>query len=217
MTARRLEIGPLIVLLGAVLLLVGLFLDWFEPGLTAWEAFEVLDLVLAAVAVLAVLAAVGAAGLDAPAVVDPRALGWSAAVALVLVIATLLNHPPAAIELDPDAGLWISLAGAALMGAGALLSLARVRVSLDVQSRRTRMSAVDARRHDDEETRPLGATDEPAGRAPRPGSAPGEAPGRVPVAVEPVPARDPVPAEPTTGREPATREGGPPAPPEQRL
>lgn len=165
MAPRRLEAGPLIVAAGALLLLVSLFLAWFAPGLTAWEAFEIIDLVLAAAAILALLAALGAAGLDTPAV-DERAIGWSAGVALVLVLSSLINRPPAAFELDPDAGLWLGLAGAALMAAGALLSLARVRISLDVQARRTRMSAVDARRRPgDEETAPLAPeparTDEP--------------------------------------------------------
>ena len=43
---RRLEAGPLLVTLGALLLLVSLFLNWFTGEVTAWEAFEVWDLVL---------------------------------------------------------------------------------------------------------------------------------------------------------------------------
>ena len=31
---------------GAIALIVSLFLDWFKPGITAWDAFEVLDLEL---------------------------------------------------------------------------------------------------------------------------------------------------------------------------
>ena len=37
---RRLEAGPILVTLGALLLLASLFLDWYEPGISAWEAFE---------------------------------------------------------------------------------------------------------------------------------------------------------------------------------
>ena len=48
---RRLEAGPLLVTLGALLLLVSLFLDWFAGGATAWQAFEVWDLVLFVLAV----------------------------------------------------------------------------------------------------------------------------------------------------------------------
>ena len=47
---RRLESGPLLVTVGALLLLVSLFLTWYSGqfDLTAWDAFEVWDLVLAA-------------------------------------------------------------------------------------------------------------------------------------------------------------------------
>ena len=47
---RRIEAGPVLVGLGAVVLLISLFLDWYQPGVTAWDAFEVLDLLLAALA-----------------------------------------------------------------------------------------------------------------------------------------------------------------------
>jgi len=145
MHPRRIEVGPLIVVIGAVLLLVSLFLDWFEPGLTAWEVYEVVDLILAALGVLAIVAAVGAMGASAPPV-DPRWLGVSAIASLVLVLASLLNHPPAAAGADVETGLWLALAASAVLCVGALLSTARVRVSLDVQARRTRVAAVDARR-----------------------------------------------------------------------
>lgn len=145
MDARRIEAGPLIVALGAVVLLVSLFLDWYDPGVTAWEVFEVLDLVLAALAVVALLAALGQVGVPVPDV-DARWLGWSSGLALVLVAAAVLDHPPAARGADPDTGLWIALAASALMAVGALLTMARVRVSFDVSARRQRVAAVDARR-----------------------------------------------------------------------
>ena len=149
MTARRIEAGPLIALVGAVLLLVSLFLDFYEPGLTAWQVFEVLDLVLAALAIAGGLAALSLAGAPVPAI-DARVLAWSAGAALVLVVATLLNHPPAVSDAaDPALGLWLALAGAALMAAGALLSTARVHVTFNVENRRTRLSAVDARRREE--------------------------------------------------------------------
>ena len=145
MDARRIEAGPLIVALGAIVLLVSLFLDWYDPGVTAWEVFEVLDLVLAALAVVALLAALGQVGVPVP-TVDARWLGWTSGLALVLVAAAVLDHPPAARGADPDTGLWIALAASALMAVGALLTMARVRVSFDVSARRQRVAAVDARR-----------------------------------------------------------------------
>src|SRR5215207_3430262 len=85
MAARRIDVGPVLALIGALMLLVSLFLDWFEAGATAWEVFEVLDLVLAACAIVAILAALAVAGAET--VIDPRALGWAAAIAVVVVIA----------------------------------------------------------------------------------------------------------------------------------
>ena len=112
MNVRRIEVGPLIVVLGGVLLLVSLFLDWFEPGYTAWQVYEVVDLLLAALGILAVVAAVGAMGASAPPV-DPRWLGVSAVASLVLVLASLLNHPPAAAGADVEVGLWLALVASA--------------------------------------------------------------------------------------------------------
>jgi hypothetical protein len=146
MNARKIEAGPLIALLGAVVLLVSLFLDFYDPGLTAWRVFEFLDLLLAALAITAGLAAASLAGAPVPAI-DARVLGYAALAALVIVIATLLNHPPAVSDTaDPALGLWLALAGSALMAVGALLSTARVHVTLNVENRRTRVAAVDARR-----------------------------------------------------------------------
>ena len=44
---RRLEAGPLLVTLGALLLLVSLFLNWYTGEITAWQGFEVWDLLSA--------------------------------------------------------------------------------------------------------------------------------------------------------------------------
>jgi hypothetical protein len=164
MTPRRIEAGPLVALLGAVVLVVSLFLNFYTPGLTAWRVFEVLDLVLAAAAIVGGLAAASLAGAPIPAI-DARVLGYSAATALVIVVATLLNHPPAVGDAaDPDLGLWLALAGSALMAAGALFANARVHVTFNVEQRRTRVAAVDARRAAEpaatppqtEATKPLG-------------------------------------------------------------
>ena len=57
---RRIEAGPVLVGLGALVLLVSLFLDWYQPAVTAWESFEVLDLLLAALGIEALVGAAGA-------------------------------------------------------------------------------------------------------------------------------------------------------------
>lgn len=142
---RRIDAGPLIALLGAILLLVSLFLAWYEPSTEAWDAFEITDLLVAALAVAALLAALSLLA-DVPGRIDSRWLPWLAAGALVLVVNALLSPPPG-IDADPTTGLWLALAGAALLSAGALLVFASVSISFDVaaRERRQRVPAVDAR------------------------------------------------------------------------
>ena len=65
---RRFEVGPLLVALGAAILLVSLFLEWYGT-LTAWEAFEVVEVLLA------VLADRGAHGRGRAAAARPRVSG----------------------------------------------------------------------------------------------------------------------------------------------
>jgi hypothetical protein len=142
---RRFEIGPILMGIGALVLLVSLFLDWYG-GATAWDAFEVVDVLLA---VLALLALVGSAGLVAPelAYLDRR---WMPALVLavaVLVAAEILSPPPAVDELDADVGAWLAFGAALVMLGGALLSLGRVSFSVAVEGRDTRhrVAAVDHR------------------------------------------------------------------------
>ena len=52
-------------------------------------------------------------------------------VALVVVLSQLVNHPPAGFERDVETGLWLGLAGAALMLAGAILSTARIAIAVE--------------------------------------------------------------------------------------
>ena len=65
---RRIPLGPLVGTIGAVLLTVSLFLDWWE-GVTGFTAFEALDLVLLALAVVTALALAGAVLMSAGALV----------------------------------------------------------------------------------------------------------------------------------------------------
>jgi hypothetical protein len=129
--ARTSEAGMLLIGAGAILLLISLFLEWYQPGIDAWEIFEVWDLVLAVLAIVALVAVAGRMGF-AP----RRPASWligPAIAALVIVLYNLINPPPLTpdIDGDPSTGLWLALAAAILMTAGALLSVARISVAIN--------------------------------------------------------------------------------------
>ncbi len=135
-TRERIDAGPPLAILGALLLLVSLFLDWYEPGLSAWTVFEVLDLVLAALALGCLLGAAARLGLELP---GGRPLANRLAIlgvlALLLVLSQVIDHPPAAVDRDPETGLWLGLGGAGLLALGGLLSVARISFAVDVAGR----------------------------------------------------------------------------------
>ena len=142
---RRIEAGPVLVALGALILLVSLFLDWYQPNVTAWEAFEVLDLVLTALGVAALVGAAGAIRPEA-AIIERHWLPAIVAAIAIIVAAQILNPPPA-VAGDPDTGAWLALGAAVVMCIGTLLTLGRVSFALTVEGRdnRRRVSAVDTR------------------------------------------------------------------------
>ena len=133
MSARQREmhipIGPLVAAVGGVLLIVSLGLDWYGE-LSGFNSFEFLDLllVLLALVTLAVLAAELGLLRTPLRSGTPLVLG---VVALVIVLSQLINHPPAGIGDDVETGLWLGLAGAALMLAGAILSTARIAIAVE--------------------------------------------------------------------------------------
>jgi hypothetical protein len=138
---ERFDAGTAVVALGAIVLLVSLFLNWYAPGYDAWAVFEWLDLLLAGVAIYAL------------AVLAPRfaPLGrWLPLVcvgALVVVAVQLIDAPPAARGANLETGAWLALAATALMSLGALLAAASISVTVDVRGRerRRRAAAIDAR------------------------------------------------------------------------
>jgi hypothetical protein len=142
---RRFDSGPFVLAFGALMLLVGLFLDWYG-AFNAWALFEIVDLLLAALAVATVIGAVGLLTPDID-LVDKRWLPWLVGVAFVVVVAQLIDPPPAAAEQDLELGAWLGLAGATLMAAGAVLSFTKVSfaVAVEGRDRRQRVAAVDHR------------------------------------------------------------------------
>ena len=160
---RRIDIGPLIVAVGSLVLLVSLFLDWYGDQ-TAWGAFELADVLMAA---LAVAALVAAAGQIAPelAYLDRRWLLGLVLALTVLVVAEILSPPPAVGGADPQTGAWIAFASVLVMLTGTVLSMGRVSFSFAIEGRepRHRVAAVDHRPPTTEAGAPVEARDEGTG------------------------------------------------------
>jgi hypothetical protein len=151
---HKIPVGPLVASIGAVLLIVSLFLDWYQT-LTGWTVFEIVDLVLVGLALWTVFSLGGGLGIVKRSF-HPAAALIGTIVTLVIVVTQVINDPPAVAGgggPDKEIGIWLALAGAGLMVAGALL--ATTHISL----------AVEARRRDaepDEPTAPLARTEPPA-------------------------------------------------------
>ena len=126
----RFEAGVVLVAAGAVVLLISLFFDWYAPARSAWQVFEVWDLVLAALAVTALWAA--AERVLSTGSLPQRWLVVPGIAALVIVVASLLNHPPAAIGSAPMVGIWLALGASIAMATGAGMSIARVSVAIQI-------------------------------------------------------------------------------------
>jgi hypothetical protein len=150
---ERFDAGTGLVALGAVLLLVSLFVDWFAPSGDAWAVFELTDIVLAAAAGVCLVAIV------------PRYTGLARAVpalafgALIVVAVQLVDAPPGARGDRIESGAWLALAASALMAIGATLSAASISVTIDVRGRdrRRRTAAIDAREREAREAREAAA------------------------------------------------------------
>lgn len=126
--------------LGGVLLLVSLFLDWYKLAnftVTAWTAFEVWDLVLAALALAAIAGAATELGWwrGPTHSIGPAVLGVAA---VVIVASQLIDPPPSVLHSVTGTGAWVGLVGAILMAAGPLLAESRVSVSFGPGARPAR-------------------------------------------------------------------------------
>jgi hypothetical protein len=160
---HKIPIGPLVAMSGAVLLIVSLFLDWYE-GLTGWTVFEIVDLVLVGLALGTIVVLAGGLGV-LKAAFNAAAASIGTAVALVIVVTQVINDPPAVAGgggPDRDIGIWLALGGAGLMLAGAVL--ATTHISLAVETRRRDTGP-------DEPTAPLNRTEpreKPSGGPERP-------------------------------------------------
>jgi hypothetical protein len=142
----RLRPADVLAGIGGAVLLGSLFLDWYGfslpgvtdgpttaaiqpfivPGLTAWKAFTVTDILLAAVAVLAISLPLVTAVARGPA--KPVAVGVTTTVAgafaVLLVLYRIVNQPGDNRLVTVESGAWGGLAGAVLLTVGAWLALA---------------------------------------------------------------------------------------------
>jgi hypothetical protein len=151
---RRIDARELLAALGGLLVLISLFLEWYEPdasavfrgnGITGWEAFEALDLILAALAFAVI--ATGAQAFGTVGGLGPRALLPLGALLTIIVVVQIASPPPVAWGADVATGGWIALAGALIVLAAGLLRAARIDVTVNVAAResRRRVAAVDRR------------------------------------------------------------------------
>jgi hypothetical protein len=137
---RRLPVGPLLAGLGALILTVSLFLDWWErgdglPGISAFDAYEIVDLLLLGLAVVVAISLAGGLGLIKPAI-SPLTSLLVSVLTVVIVVSQIVNDPPAiAGRADHAIGIWLALIGGLLMTAGTVLSYTRISLALDVRPR----------------------------------------------------------------------------------
>jgi hypothetical protein len=108
-------------------LLVFSFLPWYSTGgenVTAWQAFSVIDLVIAAAAVAGLsvgIFALGRISVSYP-VAGSSATAGLGALALVLIAYRLIN-PPGSEDVDREIGAWLGLVAAAGVTIGGYLGM----------------------------------------------------------------------------------------------
>jgi hypothetical protein len=133
MSLRRLRVGELLALAGAICLVVSLFVRSYEAPtgtLDAWSTFG-LGVALELAAICAALATVLSALTERSAALPVATAVWCVLFGLIAVIATLvraLARPDHATEVCY--GVWLALAGAVLVLVGAWLTLRDERPSL---------------------------------------------------------------------------------------
>jgi hypothetical protein len=151
---QRIDAGPVVAAIGAVVLFLSLFLSWYDPDVSGWDAFETLDLLLGGLAVAAAMLAAGQLGASFAQGIDVRLLPLLGALAVAAVGITLLQGPPGTEGADTGSGAWVALGASVLVLAGGALSAARISVTVTFAGRegRRRVQAVDNRPKDEAPT-----------------------------------------------------------------
>jgi hypothetical protein len=132
----NLPVGPLVASIGAILLIVSLFLDWYEGDIEGFTVFEFLDLLLVLLALATIASLAGGLGLIRPA--PSPSVSLAVALFTVFVVASqVVNDPPAVAfndELGRETGIWLALGGSVLMAIGGLLAFARISLAFETRS-----------------------------------------------------------------------------------
>jgi hypothetical protein len=137
---RRVRAADSVAAAGGVALLASLFADWYstpplrvpgvgfaplDVGVNAWQAFSVLDVVLALLALAPLALVVLQATRDSPAL--PIAFSVlttvAGALALLLILYRIVNQPGPNEAVEVEAGAWAGLVAAAVMTAGGWRSM----------------------------------------------------------------------------------------------
>ncbi len=122
MSAARIRRGEIVAGLGGVVLLVSLFLPWFEPGRSGFDSLAVADLFVAAAALAAIalpLLSAGQEKTDLPVVADTVTV-IASAIAIAIVAFRLLDP----IGGGREAGLYLALAASIVTLAGSYSAMA---------------------------------------------------------------------------------------------
>jgi hypothetical protein len=122
MDVRRLRAGEWIAGVAGVVLLVSLFLSWYD-GQTGWESLGILDVILALVALDAIAIPIVTAAYRVPALplAHQSLTVLISAVAVLLVLGRVLNIPDWADARE--GGLWLGLLATFGVVAGGLLAM----------------------------------------------------------------------------------------------
>ena len=132
----QIPVGPVLGAIGAVILIVSLFLNWYEDA-TGFTVFEFLDLLLLSLAVATLVSLLDTLGVIRMGL-RPGVPLVVATAALLIILSQVVNDPPAEVGprgTDQDIGIWLALGGAALMVAGAVLSTARIAIAVEPRER----------------------------------------------------------------------------------
>jgi hypothetical protein len=125
MLGGRIRLGEAVAGIAGAVLVGSLFLDWFEAsgvGVSAWEAFEVADVILLAVGLAGILVALLAATQSKSDLPTAGAALTVVAGAVATVIVLYREMNPVG-DLDQAGGILVGLLGALGVAVGAWLAI----------------------------------------------------------------------------------------------